>query len=195
MQLLVSLKMSYTVIFTLLFAIVVISKASDCDPEMCNNVCQIVKFNGTCEGNECYCSFDKSCLDVVCDYVCEHLAEDWHLKGECDANDMCRCKAELEVCSVWDCEAQCMADPRGEECIAEGGILTPDFCLDYGPIRTCGCLCTILNKVKHFLPVKAKKSFYRYNTANLPFYTGETLQRYKYQITSSQSQPTIIIIN
>lgn len=185
--------MSYIITFTLIFAIIVTSNAQNqCNSEVCNNICQAGGLNGTCQGNDCDCSFNKSCLDVVCDFVCDQL--DLGLEGECDDNNFCICKAKLEVCPTWDCEEQCLEDIRAEECIAEGGVVTPDWCLDYAKIQTCGCLCTILNEVKHFLPVKAKKSFYRYNTMNLPFYTGKMLKRNHYQITSSQSQPTVVLL-
>lgn len=134
----------YTV-FLLIFATIPIFEAQIvCDPDMCNTVCQNRHMgSGTCHGGSCDCSSGKKCselLDITCDAFCQL----YKLKGECDA-DHCVCKAELELCKVdgWaECEESCEEDPRGKACVASGGIVSVIACLEYGPITTCGCLCT-----------------------------------------------------
>lgn len=134
--------MSYTVIFVLIFGIIAIQVQSECDETMCSNVCNVCHLpGGTCIGNACDCFYGKNCtemVDMICDVACDKL----ELKGECDEDGHCICKAELEPCPPWDCEEQCLEDPRAAECEAMWGIVTPIACLKYGPVRTCGCLCT-----------------------------------------------------
>lgn len=165
--------MSHTGLFLIILAIIAIAKAqTDCDATMCSNVCKKeTSGDGTCNGNSCDCSYGKKCsalVDVTCGIACKVFKMD----GECDENDQCICKAELEPCPVWDCEEQCLEDPRAWECELAFGVVTPVACLEYGPIRTCGCLCTYLlansrlakigenhnSTFNYFLPSVAKKS-------------------------------------
>lgn len=128
-------------IFVCIIAFVAILEALDCDPQMCSNVCGAFGLNGTCKATECDCSYDKKCsmmVDTICDVACDKL----HLKGECDDDGYCICKAELEPCAISECYEQCLDDPRALECESAGGVVTPIACVEYGPLRTCGCLCT-----------------------------------------------------
>lgn len=129
-------------ILLLVFAIIPIYSAQlVCDSTMCNNVCILTsRTNGTCVGTTCQCNPNKKCSDLG-DLKCDVFCKVFQLTGECK-NDQCLCKAELELCKISDCTQQCREDPRGQACIAKGCILTPTLCLEYGPVRTCNCLCT-----------------------------------------------------
>lgn len=162
---------SHTGIFVLILGIIMICNAqSECDQAMCNNVCNTFGLNGTCNGaNRCDCFQGEKCSEMV-NVTCDLFCNVYKLDGECDDNGNCICKAELEVCLPFECQEQCEEDPRAEECAALGGIVTAIWCLEYGPITTCGCLCEILktnmrllqseskNKLNYFVPVKTKKS-------------------------------------
>lgn len=172
--------MSFIGIFVFIFAIIKIQNALQCDQTMCSNICQSAfHMNGTCKGNECDCSDGEKCsvmVEKTCEYVCDKLK----LKGECDENGYCICKAELEFCAPWDCEEQCLEDPRAKECELAGGVVTPIACMKYAWIKTCGCLCTRpagnnrsysvdKNPFNHFLSVKAKETqeYYQYSLNNV----------------------------
>lgn len=150
--------MSYThfLIFTLIFAIIAINKVqSGCDSEMCNEVCHAWSLNGTCVGDECDCSTNKECIDLACDKVCDLF--DLHLEGECNDYNQCICKPKLEPCAPPECQLQCEEDPRVSSCMA----VLADFCLWYGPIRTCGCICyqwPWLSRFNRFVPAEKKIS-------------------------------------
>lgn len=148
--------MSYTVLFVLLSAMLVTCAKGQCDADTCNAVCQSFDLNGTCRGNECDCSLDKNCLDVVCDTACGVF----DLKGECDDNDRCFCKAELEMCKSdnWiDCENGCV-EHAPPECI----FVHAGACLKYGPVLTCGCICyTWLNKFQFISKRQVSSNFYK----------------------------------
>lgn len=162
----------YTGIFMLFLTICTICYAQNqCDPTMCDNVCESWGLEGTCDGTDrCDCSLGEPCsalVNTTCDLLCKTV----ELDGECDDDGNCICKAELEVCLPTECEEQCQEDPRTEECEAAGGFVTPIWCLEYGPIKTCGCLCTLLdtkgqflntnsgpkNKLNYFVPGKMKQ--------------------------------------
>lgn len=160
--------MSCAGIFILILAIITIHRAqSECNPQMCNNVCTGIGLDGgVCNGNECDCKYGEKCsklIELSCDYLCDKL----ELKGECDKNDSCICKAELEICLPFKCQEQCEEDPRAAECHSIGGVVTAIGCIKYGPIKTCGCLCTYLeangrlvtdreNKFNYFVQAKEK---------------------------------------
>ena len=145
-------------IYVLIIAFAIINGVqSVCDSEMCNNVCNGFNMNGTCNGNECDCYSGKNCSELICDAACKVFK----LDGECDDNDQCICKAELEPCEPFECQGQCLEDPRARECI----IVIPVACLDYGPVRTCVCECYVWQnrpnnrfnivhkkKTNHFVP-------------------------------------------
>lgn len=130
-------------VLSVVVAMIVIVDALDCDEEMCNAVCSDTGgMNGTCKEDSCDCSYGKKCsemVNLVCNLACGRL----RLKGECDEAGWCICKAELELCLPTECYEQCLADPRAAQCEAEFGFVTPVSCLEYGPIKTCGCLCTL----------------------------------------------------
>lgn len=132
------------VLLNFLAIITIVKMQIECDSTMCTNVCEKeTSGDGTCNGNSCDCSYGKNCsamVEVTCGIACKGL----DLDGECDENGQCICKAELEPCPLWDCEEQCLEDPRAVECELMFGVVTPVACLEYGPIRTCGCLCTYL---------------------------------------------------
>lgn len=170
------IKMAYTGIFVLIFVIIAVHKvqsewsSGDCNSDVCSDVCKTWSLDGTCVENECRCSTDKKCIDFVCDKVCDVF--DLNLEGECDENGLCICKPKLEICSPLECEEPCIANaPPG--CI----FVYPDFCLDYGPIRTCSCICvTWFNKFKYSGPAKtnilsSKNSFPKKFVANMPYST------------------------
>ncbi|KAJ6642805.1 hypothetical protein Bhyg_07759 [Pseudolycoriella hygida] len=122
----------------LIFAIIEILQAQNhCDDTMCNDVCGEAGMNGTCKANnECDCHYDKKCsmlIDKTCDLICKEMK----FNGECDENGYCVCKAELEVCDPEDCQEPCEEDPRANECI----FVIPDFCMEYGPVKACSCIC------------------------------------------------------
>lgn len=154
--------MSHFGIFVLiLFAIIAFHKvnckynSAKCDSEVCNDVCKKFSLTGECVDNECRCSTDKVCIDFACDKFCDALGVG--LEGECDENGICICKPKLEICSKSECQESCEEDPRARKCM----IVVADFCLDYGPIRTCSCICYTwpwpwLNQINHILPTKAK---------------------------------------
>lgn len=135
------------VLFILLIGTIMLKAQSGCDSEMCNNICNGFGMNGVCDGNYCDCSGGKDgkkcseLIDMTCNYLCEKL--DLGLKGECDDNGYCVCKVKIEPCFPWECEKQCLEDPRAEECMAEGGIVYPVGCFDYGKIQTCFCVCEL----------------------------------------------------
>lgn len=131
--------------FVCIVAVVAILEALECNQEICSNACGVWNLNGTCKGNECYCSYGKKCsamIETICEVACDQL----DLSGECNDDGYCVCKAELEPCEIFECEEQCLADPRAIECEALGGVVTPTACIEYGPIRTCLCLCTLPGK-------------------------------------------------
>lgn len=173
--------MSYSGIFVLIFAIISIHKVQSecssegCNSDVCNDVCEHFSMNGTCVGGECCCSTAKKCIDYACDKACSLLK----LKGECDDNDQCICKPELDPCSAAECEGPCIEDaPPG--CL----IVLPDFCLDYGPIRTCSCICiTWFNQFIHFGPAKANMLAFKsvYSKKYIPKKMSE-LDRKHYRI-------------
>lgn len=160
--------MPYAGIFVLLFAIIAIHEAqSQCNGAMCETICnELDSGTGICVGNECDCSSGKKCsemIDVACDAICDKIK----LQGKCDDNGICTCTAKLVPCFPWECQTQCLDDPRAAECEALGGFVTAVGCLKYGWIRTCGCLCTLFGTNtsfyeakynNYFLPVKANKS-------------------------------------
>lgn len=157
--------MKYIGIFILICAMISIAKAQSwCDPSMCNKICSASNMNGKCKGNECDCSSGKSCStknQIECEIFC-HI---YKLKGECDENQ-CICKAELKPCLPIKCTEQCIRDapPECRFC-----IVTPLVCMEYGPIQTCGCLCTCpwantnrqFNEINNFLPIKNKSFSYK----------------------------------
>lgn len=155
--------MSYTRLFVLIFAIIAIHKvqselnfgSGDCNSETCNDVCNNFSMDGTCVRNECRCSTNKKCIDVACDAVCSVV----DLDGECDENDLCICKAELELCWPTECLEGCIEhQPPG--CL----WVYADFCMKYGPIQTCHCVCvTWFNQFIHFGQGKAKRLSSKYS--------------------------------
>lgn len=125
-------------IFVLIFTFAVIHKAqSDCDPQMCNNVCE--PMSGICNGNSCDCSTNKKCSEMK-ELTCDVFCKQFKLEGECD-DDGCICKAELGFCTpiLGDCEESCREDPRARECLWVNAIA----CVEYGPIETCVCECIV----------------------------------------------------
>lgn len=140
--------MSQTGLFLLILAIIAIAKAqTDCDATMCSNVCKKeARGDGTCNGNSCDCLYSKKCSELW--YMsCELACKGFNMDGGCNENDQCICKAELNPCPAWHCMEQCVQDPRAWECEfteASIGAVQPVACLEYGPIQTCGCLCTYL---------------------------------------------------
>lgn len=165
-------------IVQIVFFVVILSICqikSDCDIETCKNVCEIFHMNGTCHGNECDCSSDKNCLDIVCDKVCGVV----DLDGECDENNQCICKAELHFCSGEDwekCNESCHEDSRAKGCL----FVETVACLKYGPVLTCGCICWTWVEV-----TKSKQLSARYNL------TLNQNQITKYHRTISKSNPRI----
>lgn len=159
-----------TGIFVFIFAIFAIHKAqSECDPAVCSKVCNRLGYpNSSCAENSCNSLSGKKCADIIeetCDYVCDKVK----LDGECDEKGYCVCSAKLKSCLPCKCDAQCLEDPRGKECIAQGGVVTADECLKYGWIRTCSCVCDVPikngqissvynNLLNTFIPNAAKKS-------------------------------------
>lgn len=167
--------LNYLQIIVLIFAIFEIQTAqSRCDSEVCDNVCHNWSMNGTCVGDDCRCSTDKPCLDFVCDKVCDVL--DLHLEGECDDNGMCTCKPKLDPCAPTECQEQCEEDPRAKYCI----FVVADFCLWYGPIRTCGCICYqwYNQPFKYFIKSQPENL----NLSVSPAKKSSRLHRYYYQI-------------
>lgn len=140
-------------IFVLLFTIFVIHKVQSegCDSDVCDDLCKKWTMDsGTCVGNECRCKTGKIC-DFACDKFCDSF--DLGLEGECDENGMCICKPKLEPCSAIECQVSCETDPRAIGCLRVEAV----GCLDYGPVRTCECLChTWLNQFNRISPAKAK---------------------------------------
>lgn len=153
------IKISYTVIFVTLCTIINIHEAqSECDLTTCNDICKGFDMKGTCEGNYCDCLTGKNCsalIEVTCDYVCEKL--DFGLKGECE-EDRCICKAETKNCPAWDCEKQCLDDPKSTSCEEAGGFVTPFACVKYAIIQTYICLC--------ILPESNMKKLFEYSVTN-----------------------------
>ncbi len=142
---------------------------NSCNQTLCSNVCEEQNMSGRCNGNnECDCSYGKNCSameTVTCWAACE--ATKLNLKGEC-CDDQCICKAELKVCPPWKCQEQCNNDPRAKDCL----YVTADFCMEYGPIRTCVCTRYVLgeerkdgvNEFNHFQSANATQiDYYRYS--------------------------------
>lgn len=136
-----------------MIVIIAIDKVqSRCDSEVCNEVCHEWTLNGTCVGDECDCSTDTKCIDLACDKACDLF--DLHLEGECNDYGYCTCKPKLEPCLPTECQTQCEEDPRALECL----YVVADFCLWYGPVRTCGCICyTWYNRFIKFNHYKSSK--------------------------------------
>lgn len=158
------IKISFTIISMLAFAIIGILKADIvCDEGMCEDTCKTWDLNGRCVGNGCKCSNGKKCselIGVTCGYLCGKL--NLHLDGECDENGICVCKAKLKPCdSLFECVKQCADDPRTRDCI----MVTPVFCMWYGPIHACGCLCYMPGNDSRLNGVN-KKTFYSFDTGN-----------------------------
>lgn len=152
-------KMSFTEIILLIFALFAACKAELCNQELCDNACKGWDMTGgNCNGNECDCFFGKKCSEMV-DFVCDKACEVFKLKGKCE-NDQCICEAELKPCWPWENEKQCAEDPRCTGC-----VVTPMWCVKYGPVQGCGCLCecpyTPTNN-SSFVSMIAKKSTSRH---------------------------------
>lgn len=165
-----------TTIFVLIFAMIhILNAQNSCDQTLCNDVCEEQNMSGECNGNnECDCSDGKKCSEmetVTCWAACK--ATKLNLNGEC-RDDQCICKAELEICPPWECQENCMDDPRAKDC----WFVTADFCTKYGPVTTCVCTCYVwaenrdqldgVHNFNHFQSVNATQTakFYQYFIGN-----------------------------
>lgn len=140
--------MFFAGIFLLFCATIPIYKAEiDCDAATCDNSCKRFGLeNGVCRNNTCSCSTDKQCSklsNVTCDVTCMLL----NSNGEC-VDDKCVCKQENKLCLPTECREQCQEDPRFILCVLAGGAMIPNFCMEYGPLQTCGCTCLRITRIK-----------------------------------------------
>ncbi|XP_016840260.1 uncharacterized protein LOC107980967 [Nasonia vitripennis] len=150
---------SFTCILILMYAIVAnINAQNNCNQSTCEQFCGIMKLNGTCRQNECDCILGK--CNVIFEKTCEYICKKVELKGECNKDGYCICKAELELCYPSDCEQQCMEDVRAKQCMAQGGFVVPGFCMKYGPIKMCTCICNLPGKKNKFsVPLRNHSMF------------------------------------
>lgn len=151
-----TVKMSHTVntIFVLIFALMGVLQAQNCNLGICENVCAPHNMDGICEGDECYCFDFKRCAEMnetTCDRVCDEL----DLVAECDGNDFCMCKAAIHPCPAIECEEQCQKDPKTQECKNIGGFVRATACSRYGPAQTCVCPCNLAREAKDREKLKA----------------------------------------
>lgn len=132
-------------IFVLFFGMICIPRAESCEPTLCNIACNGLKpgMKGTCDGNnECDCSYSKDCSVLVAS-TCEVICGVLNLTGGYNENGHCICKAELEICELGDCKESCLKDIRARKRETDFGWVTTIWCMEYGSLKTCGCLCSL----------------------------------------------------
>lgn len=160
--------MSHSIVLILVFATIAIYKVqSECDQQMCTNICQERGFPaGNCNGNSCDCSYSKKCSEMV-KFTCQIFCKRYDMVGVCLQNDFCFCRASIKLCVPTECTQQCLNDGRAAECMATGGVVIPVGCVKYADIRTCVCMCQRLATDISFNSVhETAIELFRYNVTS-----------------------------